>query len=173
MGRVGTAGGKMLRFDERSDRAHKEAMNEDVLDVLRAYPQIYLACHVGHRTRASSPTGLTSNDASLLAHIEDPAGSGPAALARHLGVAPSTLSASLARLEGFGLIAFEKDRLDRRRRSVRLTAKGHEAIVAESVLDAVRVAAMLAGMNSTERRSAVAGLRTLAAAALRLREREG
>src|SRR3712207_8016442 len=40
-------------------------MQDDVLDVLRFYPRIYLACHVEHRTRASSPTGLTGRDGSL------------------------------------------------------------------------------------------------------------
>ena len=66
-------------------------MDDDLLAVLRAYPQIYLACHVEHRTRSSSPSGLTARDSSLLAHVDDPQGSSPAALARHLGVAPSTL----------------------------------------------------------------------------------
>jgi hypothetical protein len=51
--------------------------DDDVLAVLRAYPSVYLACHVEHRTRASSPTGLTARDGSLLAHVGDPAGSSP------------------------------------------------------------------------------------------------
>jgi hypothetical protein len=37
----------------------------DILAVIRFYPQIYLACHVEHRSRAESPTGLTARDASI------------------------------------------------------------------------------------------------------------
>lgn len=141
--------------------------------VLRAYPQIYFACHVEHRTRASSPSGLTSRDASLLAHVDDPEGSGPAALARHLGVAPSTLSAALARLAGQGLLALDEDEADARRRRVRLTGAGRDALVAASVLDPNRLATVLAGMGASDRRKAVEGLTLLAAAARSYREGGG
>ncbi|HWT12442.1 MAG TPA: MarR family winged helix-turn-helix transcriptional regulator [Allosphingosinicella sp.] len=144
----------------------------DVLDVLRSYPQIYLACHVEHRTRASSPTGLTARDGTLLAHVEDPPGSSPAMLARHLGVARSTLSAALARLESQGMLRLEGDPADARRRLVRLTAEGRAAVARDSVLDPARVAALLALMPAAERRSAVAGLKLLAAAARRHQEGE-
>ena len=145
-------------------------IDPDVLEVLRAYPQIYLACHVEHRTRASSPTGLTARDGSLLAHVADPDGSSPATLARHLGVAASTLSAALSRLEGQGMLRIHADRADARRRLIRLTAEGREAVARDSVLNAERVAAMLAGMTVPERGAAVAGLKLLAAAARRLQE---
>ena len=143
----------------------------DVLDVLRSYPQIYLACHVEHRTRSSSPTGITSRDASLLAHVEDPAGSSPAALARHLGISPSTLSAALARLEAQGMLAIRSDPADARRRRICLTAAGRAAMAENSVLDPSRVAALLGTLAADERRAAVAGLKLLAKAARRYRER--
>ncbi|HEX8572614.1 MAG TPA: MarR family transcriptional regulator [Allosphingosinicella sp.] len=142
----------------------------DVLDVLRSYPRIYLACHVEHRTRASSPTGLTARDGSLLAHVEDPAGSSPARLARHLGIAGSTLSAALARLEAAGMLRLDPDPADARRRLVRLTDSGREAVERDSVLDPDRVAALLAKLSSAERRRAVDGLRLMAEAARRLQE---
>lgn len=145
----------------------------DLLDVLRSYPAIYLACHVEHRTRASSPTGLTARDGTLLSHIEDPAGSSPARLARHLGIAPSTLSAALARLERQGLLRLDADPDDARRRVVRLTQEGREAVARDSVLDAARVAALLARLDPDERRRAVEGLKLLASAAHRLQEGEG
>jgi DNA-binding MarR family transcriptional regulator len=144
----------------------------DVLDVLRAYPRIYLACHVEHRTRASSPTGLTARDGSLLAHVADPEGSSPARLARHLGIAASTLSAALARLESAGMLRTDPDPGDARRRLVRLTAAGREAVASDSVLDADRVAALLARLSRAERRRAVDGLKLLGEAARRLREGE-
>ena len=145
----------------------------EILAVLRAYPAIYLACHVEHRTRASSPTGLTARDGSLLAHVEDPGGSSPARLARHLGIAASTLSAALARLESAGMLSLDPDPGDARRRLVRLTAAGREAVARDSVLDPERVAALLAKLSPAERRRAVAGLRLLADAARRLQEGEG
>lgn len=148
-------------------------MDDELLEVLRAYPQIYLACHVEHRTRASSPSGLTSRDSALLAHVEDPGGSSPAALARHLGVARSTLSAALARLGRQGLLTLDEDQADARRRLVRLTAAGRTALVANSVLDPERLGAVLAGMGAGDRRKAVEGLKLLASAALCYREGGG
>lgn len=143
--------------------------SDDLLEVLRCYPQIYLACHVEHRTRGSSQTGLTSREASYLTHI-DPGGTSPAALARHLGIGRSSLSAALARLQGLGLVATERDRTDARRKCVRLTEAGRAAVSASSVLDAERVAALLAKMPAGERRRGVEGLKLLAAAARRLSE---
>ena len=166
-----TCEGAIVRFDEGFFRPHIRLMNPaDVLEVLRSYPQIYLACHVEHRTRGSSPSGLTSRDGSLLAHVADPEGTSPAALARHLGIAPSTLSAALARLERQGLLRLDADSRDARRRRIRLTDAGRAAVVRDSVLDAGRVAAMLDALAAEEREKAVAGLKLLAAAARRLQE---
>ena len=144
----------------------------DLLAVQRAYPQIYLACHVEHRSRSRSPTGLTSRDAAILAHVDDPQGSSPARLARHLGVARSTLSAALARLEGQGMLALEPDGRDARRRLVRLLQKGRDALVRGAVLDPDRLGAILSRMAEGERRRAVDGLELLAAAARAYREGE-
>jgi DNA-binding MarR family transcriptional regulator len=148
-------------------------MDDDLFAVLRAYPQIYFACHAGHRTRGSSPSGLTSHDASLLAHLDDPEGSSPASLARHLGVARSTLSAALARLSQKKLISIEGNSADRRRRTIRLTQAGRSVVATESVLDPSRLAEVLALMSPTRRRQAVEGLKVLAAAAREYREGQG
>ncbi|MBV9931698.1 MAG: winged helix-turn-helix transcriptional regulator [Alphaproteobacteria bacterium] len=148
-------------------------VDEDAFEILRAYPQIYLACHVEHRTRRSSASGLTSREASFLAHLADMGEAGPAALARHLGIGPSTLSAALSRLCGKGLIESDPDPHDARRRRLRLTDAGRAAIVEDSVLDADRLAALLSLLAPEERRAAVAGLKILAAAARRFRNGEG
>jgi DNA-binding MarR family transcriptional regulator len=148
-------------------------MDDDLYDVLSAYPRLYLACHVEHRGRKTSATGLTSREASFLAHLDRDRPMRPAALSRHLGIAPSSLSAALARLERLGMIDIESDPADGRGRLVRLTAAGREAVVAGSVLDPGRVAALLAAMPAGDRRRGVEGLKLLAAAAGRLRKEEG
>jgi DNA-binding MarR family transcriptional regulator len=163
----------IVRFDERFFAAHTEKMDNDLLAVMRAYPQIYLACHIEHRTRGSSASGLTARDSALLAHVEDPDGSSPAALARHLGIAPSTLSAALARLAADGLLVLKTDAGDARRKNVHLTDAGRSALVAESVLDPERLGAVLALLSPVDRRRAVEGLGLLAAAARAYREGRG
>ena len=144
-------------------------MEDDVLAILRCYPQIYLACHVEHRTRSSSPTGLTARDGTLLAHIDE-GGSSPARLARHLGIARSTLSAALARLEAGGLLRLEPHPSDARRRIIQLTQAGREAVARDSVLDPERVESLLGRLSPPERRRAVEGLALLAAAARQQQE---
>lgn len=144
-------------------------MDEDVYAVLRDYPRIYFACHVEHRTRGASATGLTSRDAGLLAHVAAD-GVAPSALARHLGLSRSTLSEALARLAGQGLLTLEVDAADHRRRRVRLTQAGRDAVAASSVLDAGRVADLLGRLTAGERRRAVDGLGLLAEGARRTRE---
>jgi MarR family transcriptional regulator, transcriptional regulator for hemolysin len=141
----------------------------DVDEVMRAYPQIYLACHIDHRTRGTSAAGITSREASFLTHIGDE-GASPAALARHIGIRPSTLSAALAALERRGLVRVERDGSDGRRRRVHLTEAGRAAIAEDSVLDQARVAALLERLDPAERTRAVEGLRLLAEAARRLRD---
>jgi DNA-binding MarR family transcriptional regulator len=147
--------------------------DDDAFEILRAYPQIYLACHVEHRTRGSSPSGLTSRDSAFLAHLGDPGGTGPAALARHLGIAASTLSAALARLAAHGLVRIHADPADGRRRLVLLTEAGRDVVASGSVLDPERVADLLALLAPSERRKGVEGLKLLASAARALRESEG
>lgn len=147
--------------------------DEDAFEILRAYPQIYLACHVEHRTRGSSRSGLTSRDSAFLAHLEDPGGTSPAALARHLGIAGSTLSAALSRLAAHGLVRIDPDLADGRRRIILLTEAGREIVESGSVLDPSRVAALLARLPAADRHKAVEGLKLLAAAARAMRDSEG
>jgi len=142
----------------------------DVYEVQRLYPQIFVACHTDHVRAVSTKWRVSSQDASILAHLDRQFGLSPRALAGHLGVAPSTLSASIARLAKLGYLTSKPNDKDRRKRDLLLTARGAEAISATSVLDAERVRALLAELKPSERKGALRGLALLARAARRLKD---
>jgi DNA-binding MarR family transcriptional regulator len=141
---------------------------DGVETVVRCYPQIYLACHVAHPRAASSASGLSDRDSTVLGQLSESEPVTAAHLARHLGIQPSSLSAILTRLAGLGLIARRERAEDRRTLELRLTAKGKRAMEASSVLDAERVASMLARLSGAEREAALHGLSLLARAAREL-----
>jgi len=145
--------------------------DDDVFEVQRLYPQIYLACHTDHVRAVSTKWRISSQDASILVHLDRESGLSPRELASHLGVAPSTLSAAIARLSELGYLTSSPSETDRRKRELRLTARGAEAIAATSVLDAERVKALLNKLEPDERRAAVRGLSLLAQAARRLNKK--
>jgi DNA-binding MarR family transcriptional regulator len=145
--------------------------DDDVFEVQRFYPQIYLACHVDHVRASSTEWHLSSRDSSILAHLDREHGMSPRALAAHLGVASSTLSAAIARLVSLGYITSESSAHDKRRRELRLTVGGAEAMASTSVLDGERVLALLQKLDDDERRAAIRGLGLLARAARELKER--
>ena len=147
-------------------------VDRDVLDVLRFYPQIYLACHVDHVRAASTAWRLSAADSSLLAHLDTSVPIAPRALARHLGVTASTLSAALRRLEHLGYIANAPAPHDKRRRNLTLTERGAEAMAGTSVLDSARVTKLLAVLEPRDRRAAIRGLSLLAQAARALHAKE-
>jgi DNA-binding MarR family transcriptional regulator len=144
--------------------------DDDVFEVQRLYPQIYIACHTDHIRAVSTKARISSQDASILAHLDRESGLSPRALAHHLGVKPSTLSAAIARLAELGYITNTPAETDRRKRELRLTARGAEAISTTSVLDAKRVRAMLSKLKPDERKAALRGLALLAQAARRLND---
>ncbi len=145
--------------------------DDDVFEVQRLYPQIYIACHTDHVRAASTTWRISSQDASILVHLDRDSGLSPRALADHLGVAPSTLSAAIARLSELGYLTSKPNDADRRKRELRLTARGAEAIASTSVLNAERVQALLDKLKPDERTAAVSGLALLARAARKLNEK--
>ena len=145
--------------------------DDDVFEVQRLYPQIFVACHTDHVRAASTTWRISSQDASILVHLDRDSGLSPRALADHLGVAPSTLSAAVARLSEFGYLTSKPSDADRRKRELRLTARGAEAIAWTSVLNAERVQAMLDKLKPDERKAAVRGLALLARAARKLNKK--
>ena len=141
-------------------------------EVQRLYPQIYLACHVDHVRASSNKWRLSARDSSILAHLDAERGISPRALAAHLSVAPSTLSAAIKRLTELGYVRSEPAQSDMRQRELRLTKRGTEAMAGTSVLDERRVEALLDLLEPGERQAALDGLRLLAQAARQLEPRK-
>jgi DNA-binding MarR family transcriptional regulator len=143
---------------------------DDVSEVQRLYPQIYVACHNDHIRAASTEWRISSQDASILVHLNRDTGLRPSSLARHLGVAASTLSAAISRLEKLGYLSNQPAQEDKRRRELRLTERGAQAVSATSVLNAERVAALMQRLTRDERTAALHGLALLARAAREIKE---
>ena len=139
--------------------------NRDVRVVQVAYPQIYFACHTRHVRRASTPTQLSATDSTLLAHLDEKEAVRATALAKHLGLAASTLSAAIARLAALGYVVQRRGADDGRAVDLLLSAKGAAAMQASSVLESARVKKMLGKLTDGERRQALGGLSLLARAA--------
>lgn len=147
---------------------------EDALrEVQSHYPKIYLACHTRHQRARSTTYRLAGHDSSVLSHLEEGAPTSPAILAKHLGVAPSTLSATLERLGQLGYLKRQRRASDRRHVDLWLTARGAKAMQASSVLESRRVRRLLQLLGAKDRRKAVEGLAILARAATDIIAREG
>lgn len=144
-------------------------MVDQVFEIQRLYPQIYLACHNDHVRAASTGWRISSQDASVLVHLDRNVGIRPSALAKHLAVAASTLSATISRLEKLGYLSSKPAEKDKRQRELKLTERGGEAIAATSVLNAARVRAVIKKLTPAERKAAVRGLELLARAARELK----
>ena len=139
--------------------------NRDVRLVQVAYPQIYFACHTRHVRRASTATQLSATDSTLLAHLDEDEAVRATALAKHLGLAASTLSAAIARLAALGYVVQRRDAKDGRAIELLLSVKGAAAMQASSVLESGRVQKMLRHLTPGERKRALEGLALLAKAA--------
>jgi len=113
---------------------------------------------------------ISAQDASILSHFDREIALSPRALASHLGVTASTLSAVISRLSRLGYITSTPNDKDKRKRELRLTSIGAEANASTSVLDARRVQLLLGNLESGERKEALRGLALLARAARQIKE---
>jgi DNA-binding MarR family transcriptional regulator len=162
----------MLRFDETRVGAYKGGVSDSLVRrIQRAYPQIYLACHVRHTTSAADH-GLSERDAAVLAHLDQLSPVTAGELARHLGVGASTITEAIDRLEDLGLATRLRGGADRRRVELRITAAGIERMQQSSVLDTRRLEALLARLPAGKRAAAVRGLDLIAEAARTLMQSE-
>lgn len=132
-----------------------------------AYPQVYLACHTRHQRRRSTELRLSARDSSLLAHLDPARPIAPTELAGHLGVAKSTLSEALKRLERLGFVIRKHRRGTEGRRGgvgILLSERGSAAIRDTSVLEEPRLRTVLGRLTRAELAVVGRGMRTLAAA---------
>jgi DNA-binding MarR family transcriptional regulator len=147
-----------------SDRTH-------VRRVQSLYPQIWHACH-RHPRAAAKGGGLTERQSTVLSHLDDGRLHRPADLARHLGIAPSTLSEAIDELVELGLVERQRHDDDRRRFDFAVTEAGKRAMEEGSALDPERLQQAFDRMSAEERDRAVEGLALLAnACAASMRER--
>jgi DNA-binding MarR family transcriptional regulator len=135
--------------------------------IQRAYPQLYLACHVEHASRRR-PHQLSDRDASVLAHLDELSPVSAGALAKHLGVGASTVTEAIDRLHALGLAL--RDRVGRKV-ALRITPLGIEQMRAGSVLDSERLDELVAAVPAHDREVAVRGIELLAAAARQISSR--
>ncbi|MDX2149385.1 MAG: MarR family winged helix-turn-helix transcriptional regulator [Bryobacteraceae bacterium] len=141
-------------------------LEEAVLEVQRAYPRVYLACHRDHKNSRTTAEGLSPRDSSILAHLNEREWTPQGLLGRHLGIAKSTLSEAVGWLMECGFLSAERGE-DGREQRLRLTEKGLEAMRGSSVLESDRLAEVLATLTVAERDAAVKGLQLLAEATRR------
>jgi DNA-binding MarR family transcriptional regulator len=140
-------------------------MDAIVLAIQQLYPRIYHACHVAHRRTHCRGRGLAEHEAALLAHLDSTHGVTARELGKHLGKGAPALSATIARLEGLGLVQRTPRRGRSPARGITLTPNGTAAVQASSVLDTIQLTALVARLSPRQRTAAVAGLRLLADAA--------
>lgn len=136
----------------------------DVFAIQRYFPQIYLACHVRHTRARSNSFSLSPTDSRLLGHLDPSAAMSSRDLAKHLGVAASTLTAALDRLERLGYLRRVRSPNDRRRVDLYLAPLGEKAMSGSSVLDGERLQTIIDSLEPRDRRAAVRGLEILARA---------
>jgi MarR family transcriptional regulator, organic hydroperoxide resistance regulator len=135
--------------------------------VLHAYPRIYFACHTRHVRDPESGRDVSAHQASILDHLDEVDATSMSDLAAHMGVTVATMSLAIDRLEAKGYVGRERDPNDGRRVLVRATATGVRVREAKSVLDPVRVEAVLGQLSPADRAKALAGLAVLARASNR------
>jgi MarR family transcriptional regulator, organic hydroperoxide resistance regulator len=137
-----------------------------------AYPQVYFACHSRHQRGRTHDQRLSPRDSQLLAHLDRRRPTSLTPLARHMGLAASTLSEAVTRLERFGYVMKgPADGRDRRHVGIVLTSKGFGAVLSSSALERPRLRTVLRRLSPRDLSAVVEGL-TLLASACRPRPRQ-
>jgi DNA-binding MarR family transcriptional regulator len=108
---------------------------------------------------------LSQHERQLLHHVGEEKGITLGLVARHLGIPKSSASERVKSLERRGFLTRRRDPEDERRLSIVLTDMGTARVRRDSILDLVRLAAALKKISVEDRKSLLAGLERLAAAA--------
>ncbi|MGE4195810.1 MAG: MarR family winged helix-turn-helix transcriptional regulator [Phycisphaerales bacterium] len=132
---------------------------------MRHYPRVYFACHRRHVRDPRTAHPVSSHAVSILDHLDCVEAVSVSALARHMGVTPSTMSLALDRLEARAYIRRRRDPTDARRIGIVLTASGERLRGARSVLDPDLVQSLMNSLTAPQRAAAVQGLALLSRAA--------
>ncbi len=142
---------------------------DPVAQLLTAYPVLHHALRK-REERGSRLAGgtVTDHQVTLLAQLDQAAGGTMTELAVAMGVALPTMSLSVDRIEGLGLVKRERDVADGRRVILRLTEAGARLVRGRSLIDPVRVRALLALLTPADRSAGIDAFVTLARAAQRL-----
>lgn len=129
-----------------------------------AYPQIYFACHTRHSRKRSTSEHVSARDGQMLVHLDREAPTTVSALASHLGLARSTVSEAMTRLERHGYVAKRAPSgRDRRHVGLVLTTAGVAAVRASSVLEVGRLRTVLRRLPRRDLAQVIDGLTRLAA----------
>jgi DNA-binding MarR family transcriptional regulator len=147
-------------------------IDQAVQTVQLTYPQVYHVCHTRHQRKRSTEHHLSARDAAILAHCSAETPIVPSRLARHLSIAPSTLSEALKKLDSAGFVRrVAAIHEDGRLSGVLLTPKGLQAVRETSVLESNRLEAVLREATPADRAAITTGLTKLAEACRRYSER--
>jgi DNA-binding MarR family transcriptional regulator len=106
---------------------------------------------------ALAELGLRPRELRTLVLVDRHPGLSQRELARRLGVDPGNLVALLDRLDRDGLLTRRRDREDRRRRTLRLTAKGGRLLARANRATASVEDAVFAALDASER-AALSGM---------------
>jgi DNA-binding MarR family transcriptional regulator len=140
-------------------------LDEAIELVQFCYPQIYYACHTRHQRGRTGDGRLSPRDAQLLVHLDRRRPVVVTRLASHMGLAASTVSEAISRLERFGYVTKGAGSArDRRQVDILLTRKGVEAVRSTSVLETDRLRTVLRRLHRRKLAAAVNGLGELARA---------
>jgi DNA-binding MarR family transcriptional regulator len=142
----------------------------DVETVLECYVRIYFACHLRQMEGNRKGGEVSAHQLGILNQIRQDEGTTVLELARQVGVAASTMSLTLDRLERGGYVRRVKDSNDGRRTLIQLTADGRRAREKQQVLEPERIKAMLERLSMPKRKEALAGLKLLRQAAAEMAE---
>ena len=135
-----------------------------VKQVMELYPRIYFACHTRHVRDPKTQRLLSAHQASILDHLDEREPLTLLDLAQHMGVTASTMSLHVERLVRRGYVSRVRATEDGRRLQLLLTAAGVRVREAKSVLDPVRVRALLARLTPDQQEAGIQGLALLARA---------